>query len=106
LNFSINSGNGFLEATWSKPTDDGGRALKGYEVTIFRTQFSGSPAVETRLTDDEINTAVSSSTLSAQRVTIENPDTLTHRFTGLLNGYSYTIVVKAINNANLKSARS
>jgi hypothetical protein len=106
LNFSINSGNAFLEATWTKPTDDGGRGLKGYEVTIFATQFTGSPAVEDPLSDQEINDAVTGSTLSARRVIINDPDTLTYKFTGLTNGVSYTILVKAINNADLKSARS
>ena len=106
LNFVINSGNAFLEATWTKPTDDGGRALKGYEVTLFETQFSGSPAVEAPRTDAQIEAAVSGSTLGARRVIIDNPDTLTYKFTGLTNGVSYTILVKAINNADLKSARS
>jgi hypothetical protein len=104
LNFVVNSGNAFLEASWSKPVDDGGRGLKGYEVTLFRTQFSNG--VETRLTDNEIETAVTNQTLDARRVVIDNPDTLTYKFTGLTNGISYTILVKAINNANLKSARS
>lgn len=104
LNFTINSGNAFLEATWSKPTDDGGRGLKGYEVTLFETQFSGGNEVVQ--TDSAINDAVRDSTLSARRVVIDNPDTLTYRFTGLTNGVSYTIMVKAINKADLKSARS
>jgi large repetitive protein len=104
VDFDISSGNGSLTVSWAKPAEqnDGGAGISGYEVTWFATRFSGSNAI--RETDADIETMVSNN--SAQRHLVSDPDQLSYQITGLTNGDPYTVIVKTINRANLKSQRS
>lgn len=116
LDFTLSSGDRSLTVSWNKPTQsdekaDGGRALKGYEVTWFASLNAQDQPLQTGeavkvLTDDEIDTKLNAQTPTAFRAVINNPNTTSYIIENLSNGVYYTVIVRSINNGNLKSARS
>ena len=65
-------GDASVDLSWSAPSDDGGSAITGYEITV---------------------------TPGGVKIMVDSSRTLSKKVTGLTNGTSYTFVVKAKNEA-------
>ena len=65
-------GDASVDLSWSAPSDDGGSAITGYEITV---------------------------TPGGVKIMVDSSRTLSKKVTGLTNGTSYTLVVKAKNEA-------
>ncbi len=69
---SANFGDSSADLSWSAPSNDGGSAITGYEITV---------------------------TPGGAKIAVDSARTLNKKVTGLTNGTSYTFVVKAKNEA-------
>ncbi len=76
---TLEVGNGLLIATWTAPTDNGGSAITGYHVW-HRTSASGTW-----------------STADTDNIATINDGTTSYTITGLTNGTSYQVRVRAVN---------
>lgn len=109
VDFSVSSADSALEVSWNKPVDDGGSPIIKYEISWYRISNIATldENSDSAISDAELDTYLATSRVAATsgRVVILNPDTLSYKIEGLVNGVEYRVIVHSFNFAS-RSPRS